>query len=481
MSDRTRAVLNAVLRNDLSAFIHKVFQTVAPGETYLDNWHMEAISHRLQLCVQGELTRLMISLPPRAGKSIAISVGFVAWVLGHDPSAKIICASYSKDLANKHSRDCRLVMQSAWYRELFPGTRLDPEKIAEDQFITTARGSRLATSIGATLTGLGGNYLIVDDPLKPEDAYSEAARARVGDWFTGTLMTRLDDKNKGVIIVVQQRLHEDDLIGNQLMKAAAVWDHLSLPAIAETDTKIPIGGGRANLRRRGDVLHPAREPLAKLEEMRASMGSAAFSAQYQQAPLPADGGYVRRSWFPPYEIHQRPIRFDRIVQSWDTASKASELSDYSVCITLAVVGHEIYVLHVFRKQLIFPDLKRAVRELAEVHRATEIVIEDKSSGIQLIQELRNEGLEQVRAHKPLGDKLMRLMAQTATIEAGYVFLPKDAPWVDAFLHELTIFPNGRYDDQVDAFSQALEWIKTHRVTGQGFLDFYAEEMRSKTG
>jgi predicted phage terminase large subunit-like protein len=475
MSDRT-ALLRAILRADLNAFAHRVFQTVAPNDPYLDNWHIEAITHRLERCRSGETTRLMISLPPRSGKSIITSVAFVAWLLGHNPSAKIVCASYSKDLASKHSRDCRTVLQSPWYREAFPGTRINPEKSAEDNFMTSKRGYRMATSIGATLTGLGGNYLIVDDPLKPEDAYSETARQRVNDWSTGTLLTRLNDKEKGVIIVVQQRLHEADLVGHHLAMNPEVWDYLKLPAIAEANETIPLGNGRLHHRRESDVLHPERESRARLDEMRAAMGSAAFSAQYQQSPLPADGGHIKRSWFSIYEAHQRPPRFDRIVQSWDTAAKATELSDYSVCVTCGVTGHHIYLLHVFRKQLNFPDLKRTVRELANAHHANEILIEDKSSGIQLIQELRNEGLEKIKPCNPLNNKFMRLMSQTPTIESGFVYLPKEAPWLDTFLHELMIFPNGKHDDQVDAFSQALEWIQTERVPGQGFLDWIALQM-----
>lgn len=479
MNDHDRTILRAVLRSDFNAFVHRAFQTVAPGEAFADGWHLEAIAHRLQLCVSGETTRLMISLPPRSGKSIAISVALAAWILGHQPAAQIICASYSKDLANKHSRDCRAVMQSAWYREIFPATRLDPEKITEDLFMTTARGFRLATSIGATLTGLGGNFLIVDDSLKPEDAYSETARTRVNEWFTNTLLTRLNDKEKGVIIVVQQRLHENDLIGNQLSKNADAWDYLSLPAIAEIEERVPLGNGRFHQRRAGEPLHPSRESVIKLEEMRAAMGSAAFAAQYQQTPMPADGGYVKRSWFQRYELHQRPAEFDRIVQSWDTASKNTELNDFSVCITCGVRRHEFYLLNVLRKRLTFPELKRTVREQADLHRAGEILIEDKSSGIQLIQELRDEGVSSVKPCSPLRDKVMRLVAQTPTVESGFVFLPKEAPWVDAFLDELTIFPNGRHDDQVDAFSQLLEWVKVERVAGQGFLDFIEADMRER--
>src|SRR5688572_14705584 len=229
------------LRNDLGTFIHRTFQTVAPGQRFLPNWHIEAIACHLMLCMSGRIKRLIISVPPRNLKSICTSVAFPAFLLGHDPTARIVCASYSQELAAKHARDCRTVLEARWYQTNFPNTRLDRRKMGEAEFDTTAKGYRLATSVGGTLTGRGGNYLIIDDPMKPSDAYSEVKRVQVHEWFDTTLLSRLDDKVNDVIILVMQRLHEDDLVGHILAKAGEHWVHLCLPAIATASEYIPVG------------------------------------------------------------------------------------------------------------------------------------------------------------------------------------------------------------------------------------------------
>src|SRR6266849_6246618 len=171
-----RLYLDLKLRFDLRTFIHRTFQTVAPGQTYHSNWHIKAMAHHLQLCASGRIKRLLITLPPRHLKSVCASVAFPAWVLGCDPSKRIICASYSADLASKHAQDCRAVMEAGWYRRIFPQTRIS-EKNAEMNFVTTRQGYRYSTSVGGTLTGRGGNILIIDDPLKPDDAFSETRRS----------------------------------------------------------------------------------------------------------------------------------------------------------------------------------------------------------------------------------------------------------------------------------------------------------------
>jgi predicted phage terminase large subunit-like protein len=154
-----------------------------------------------------------------------------------------------------------------------------------------------------------------------------------------------------------------------------------------------------------------------------------------------------------------PEHYDQVVQSWDTANKLSEFADYSVCTTWGLKDKRLYLLHVLRRKVNYPDLKRAVCEQANLHRATVILIEDKASGTQLVQELIDEGLQMVKAIKPEGDKIMRLNAQTATIENGFVYLPREASWLADYLHELTTFPASKYDDQADSTSQALAWIK----------------------
>ena len=326
--------------------------------------------------------------------------------------------------------------------------------------------------MGGVLTGRGGDYLILDDPLKPDEAVSDAQRRAVNDWYDNTLYSRLNDKARGVIIIVMQRLHEDDLVGHVL--AQEKWDVLSFPAIAERDESFLIHtpwGSRRHTRRVGDLLHPERESSETLARLRQTVGEYNFAGQYQQAPSPLGGGMVKQEWFKRHETSLVPDSYEQIIQSWDTANKPTDLSDFSVCLTIGIKGPLIMVLHVLRKRLNYPELKRAVREQAELHRATVVLIEDKASGTQLVQELVHEGCSFVQAVTPVGDKVMRLHAQTGPIENGFVSLPREAPWLAEYVHELTTFPRGKHDDQVDATSQALAWIQESRRTMIFSADF----------
>jgi hypothetical protein len=235
----SRALLRALQRRDLMTFIHRTFLAVAPGEPYQHNWHIEA-AYRLMECLEGRCRRLIITVPPRSLKSIVCSVALPAFALGLDPTQRIICCSYAQELAAKHARDCRAVIESPWYREVFPRTRIDPRKNTEGEFETTAKGFRLATSVGGTLTGRGGRLIILDDPMKPGDAYSELKSEAVHHWYETTLLSRLDSKAEDVIILVMQRLHVADLVGYILDKEPGRWTLLTLPAVAEADEAIPI-------------------------------------------------------------------------------------------------------------------------------------------------------------------------------------------------------------------------------------------------
>jgi predicted phage terminase large subunit-like protein len=390
-------------------------------------------------------------------KSICASVAFPAFVLGHDPTRRLICVSYSEVLAKKHANDFRAVMESQFYRRLFPSTRISKAKDTELEVMTTARGYRYTTSVGGTLTGRGGNLLIIDDPMKPQDAHSDLAREGLKQWYSNTLLPRLDNKADDAIVVVMQRLHVDDLVGHLLEQDG--WTELNLPAIAEAEESVPLGLGRVQLRRPGEILHPEREPASILEELKRSMGSADFAAQYQQQPVPPGGNLIKWSWFPLYG--EPPIREvgDKIIVSWDTAMSAGELSDYSACVILQVKGETAYILDVVRERLDYPDLRRKIIELhrrwRHVTRSYALLIEDKGSGMSLIQDLRGEGIRAI-AVKPTTDKVLRMNAHTARIEAGCVHLPRRAPWLEEFRRELMAFPATKYDDQVDALSQALD-------------------------
>ena len=410
-------------------------------------------------------------MPPRSLKSLLASIAFPAWCLGHDPSAQILCVSYAGELADKLARDYRLIMMSRWYQRIFP-TRLAPHRQAVQEFLTTRQGYRLATSNGGVLTGRGADIILIDDPLKPEEALSDTQRRAANEWFSHTLYSRLNDKRNGAIVIIMQRLHEDDLVGHVL--AQEPWEIVRFPAIAEEHEVHRIEtilGPQAFTRRRGEALHAAREPLDTLARIRHTIGEYNFAGQYQQCPAPLGGGLVKEQWFKRYGENDRPETFDRIVQSWDTANKATELSDFSVCTTWGIKGKNLYLLSVLRKRLEYPALKRAVREQQSLFDADVVLIEDKASGTQLIQELITEGFHRVTRYQPDCDKIMRLNAQTGLIENGFVYIPQKASWLAEYLHELTVFPKGKHDDQVDSTAQFLDWFK-RPFPGQGIFEYY---------
>ncbi len=449
-------LVRAVLRSDFYSFVSASFPIVSPSAPFAHNWHIEAMAFALTRVLEGEIKRLIITVPPRSLKSICASVAFPAFVLGHDPTRRIICVSYAEGLARKHANDCRALMRSTLYRRLFPNTRISQAKDTELEFATTLGGNRLSTSVGGTLTGRGGNFIVIDDPMKPQDAHSEAARESTKQWYSNTLLSRLDDKIKDTIVVVMQRLHLDDLVGHLLEQGG--WTHLNLPAIAESEHPILLGPGRFHLRRPGDLLHPEREPQVVLDEFKQSMGSLDFAAQYQQEPVAEGGNLIKWDWFSNYDKPPARQSGDRIIVSWDTALSAKELSSYSACVVVQVKGETAYVLDVVRERLEYPDLRRKVIELHGRWRHAcnryELVIENKGSGMSLIQDLRRDNIHAIKID-PDGDKVMRMNEQTARIEAGSVHLPSRAGWLDEFRRELLAFPAGRYSDQVDAFSQAL--------------------------
>jgi predicted phage terminase large subunit-like protein len=448
-----------ILQRDLVSFIERAFYELNPQTQLLMSRYIQVLAAKLEACRRGEIRRLIVNLPPRHLKSHCVSIAFSAWYLGHHPARHVICASYGQELADKFARDARTVMQSAWYRALFP-TRLWERQAVHD-FTTMDLGTRMATSVGGVLTGRGADLIIIDDPMKPADALSASGRASVNQWYDNTLLSRLNDKEKGCIIIVMQRLHQDDLVGHVLEQEH--WEVVSFPAIAEQDEthvfETPFGRNVFE-RQIGNVLHPERESRATLSQIRRQIGEYDFSSQYQQNPIPVGGAMVKTAWLRYYEPGLLPGRPSRIVLSLDTANKANELNDYSAFTTWAVFDKSFYLLHVLRERLNYPDLKRKAVELAKRFNPSTILIEDKASGTQLIQELRAE-IYGVQPYKvPAGmDKIMRLHAQTAVFENGFVYLPSSAPWLADYVLELTSFPGSKYDDQVDSTTQALDYMR----------------------
>ena len=446
-------LLHAILKSQLSLFIEKVFHTLSPGVPYHHNWHIDAIANALMRCYHLEEHRLVITQPPRSLKSICTSVAFVAWALGLNPSLSFICVSYSQDLALDLAHKFRVIVNSEWYRALFPNVQFIKE--TEAYCITTLGGGRLATSIGGTLTGRGADTIIIDDPLKAEDAHSEVTRKRVLTWYTDTLLSRFNDPINGVLILVMQRLHEEDLAG----AVATDWAHLDLPAEAIEDQIVPIGPNRFYHRKAGTLLHPERMSQAYLEDVKKEIGSLVYSAQYQQRPVPLEGNLVKQKWFKAYQ-KLPTTAYPRIVQSWDIAGTLE--GDYSVCTTWFIQQQSYYLIDVWRGRFQYPDLKRQVIQLTKQYEANTVLIEKAGLGLSLYDDLRcDASMIKPIGITPKGDKVDRLVSVTSMIEAGQVRVPNDTPWLGILLDELLAFPNGKYDDQVDSVSQFLEWVRKH--------------------
>lgn len=454
------AFLRELQRRVFLAFLDRAWLHICGGAMLMPNWHIDALAFRLGLVASGASKRLMINLPPRNGKSNIVSIAWVAWMLGQDPSRNFVCVSYSGELSAKLGRDCLSIMQSHWYRELFPRTVISNRRASYD-FETTAGGGRLSTSVGGTLTGRGGDIIILDDVIKPEDVHSLTVREAVNEWYRRTLVSRLNDKTTGAIICVMQRLHQYDLPG--MLLEGGSWNHFALPAVAEVDANIRLTRGRIHHRKRGDVLHPEREPLEVLNELKAAMGSAPYAAQYQQAPVPELGNLFKADWLKTWSPGFDPESHGEIIQSWDTAIKTADDNAFSVCVTALMRGKQVFLLDVWRGRLEYPDLKRKVIELAQLHRAQTLLIEDKASGQQLIQDLRaetNQGVPDPIAQTPDKDKFSRAQGTSSMVEAGQLLLPPEAHWLGEFKGEVLAFPSGKFDDQVDAFSQLLDWVRS---------------------
>jgi predicted phage terminase large subunit-like protein len=432
---------------------------VSPSYTW--TWdHLVHIRENLDLVAANEIKRLMIFCPPRHGKSELVTVRFPAWYLERHPDRRVIIGSYNQLLADRFSRKVRRIAAQR--------IALSPERKAVSDWETLAGGGLRAVGVGSGVTGQGGNLIIIDDPTKSrEEANSEAYRAKVWDWFTDDLYTRLEPG--AAMVLIMTRWHTDDLAGRILASpGASEWTVINLPALAEAGD--PLG------RSEGEALCPERYDEQQLATIREALGSS-FTALYQQRPAAQEGELFKREWWRYYDA---PPAFRRIVQSWDTSFKTSASNDYSCCTTWGETDTGFYLLDVWKRRVEFPELKRMVQALAETYKPHAVLVEDKASGQSLIQELQRDTSLPILPVKVDADKFARAAAVTPLIEAGRVHLPQGAPWLAEFLDSLATFPNGAHDDDVDSVSQALGWLSPRRLPHQGLFDMYRLEAEALT-
>lgn len=418
---------------------------------YKPSWHHILLAAELEKVEKGEIDRLIILMPPRHGKSELASIRFPAWYLGKNPDNNIITCSYNSTLAAKFGMKARNLVQSDIYHNIFGNIKIRDDSRAKQVWnLENHRGSYIAAGVGGGITGLGGNVLIIDDPIKNADeANSQTYRDRVWNWYTSTAYTRLE--NPGAIIIILTRWHEDDLAGRLLAaekKGGDIWKLLKLPAIAED---------KEDHRLEGEPLWQDKFNLTKLKRIKRVTGNRDFESLYQQNPSAQKGEILKRAWWKYYK--ETPKAYERIIQTWDTAFEKGKNNDYSVCQTWMETKEGFYLIDIWREKVEFPELKRQTIALYNKYKPSVVLIEQKASGHSLIQELKRETKIPIKEIKPDKDKITRVYAITPTIESGNVFLNENANWLHDFIDECSKFPNSKHDDQVDAMSQALNYLR----------------------
>ena len=460
-----REILDQIIKNDFTSFVHKVFHTLSPGAPYFPNWHIDLIGEYLAATERGEIKRLIINMPPRCLKSVCINVAWPAWILGHRPESRIISASYSQILSTKLSLDTRFILSTDWYKKIFKNTRISNKQNQKTKFMTTKYGFRFSTSVGGTATGEGADYLIVDDPQNPAHIHSENIRSKTINWFLETFSTRLNNRNDGRIILVMQRLHDNDLSGFLEREKSDEWTILKIPLIAQKNIKYSIANFNYEFKK-GESINSELFSSKVINSLKNEIGKSGFNAQYLQKPDISFGGIMKKSDIKFAEI--LPEKFDHIIQSWDTAIKISENSDYSVCSSWGVKDDIYYLISIFEEKLEYPKLKEKILALNEEFLPDIILIEDKASGQSLIQDLR-ELKHKIIPVKVSRDKVTRFASTLDLFFANRVLFSGNLPNEEKIIEQLTSFPNSKNDDMVDSISQFLNYIKSSRTIRKSYI------------
>lgn len=446
-------------RGGLAEFIRLAWPVLEPKEPLRWNWAMDAITQHLEAVTGGQIKKLLINVPPGFSKSLQTCVFWPAWEWGpkKQPELRIIGSSYSEDYATRDSRRMRDLVSSRWYRERW-GDQVYLVKEGEKSFENSRRGWRKGLPY-RRLTGGRGHRVIIDDPHSTESAESEADRKRAVRIFRESLPTRLVDPKESAIVVIMQRLHDGDVSG-EILKHDLGYEHLMIPMRQELEhphRSVSAIGWEDPRKVEGELAFPERFSLEVTDGLERDMGSYATAGQHQQRPSPRGGNLVKFVWLRNRfrQPTENPIR---VIQSWDTAGKAKQRNAPAACGTFAEFKDHVELWHVRVERLEFPELLLAIRDLAARFGPSEILIEDKSSGEAAIQQLRRDTDLPITAFDPgTLDKETRMMVETPYVENGNLWLPVDAPWVDAYIEEFTTFPASKFKDQTDMTSQFLRW------------------------
>ena len=455
------------LEDSLLDYTKWKFETVK-RQPFLENWHHVVISTELEKVFLGLTQFLLITIPPRYTKTEIAVKSFIEWCMAKVPRSKFLHLSYSDDLAMDNSSEIKETITSEEYQEFWP-LQLKGDAKSKKKWYTKERGGMYATSTGGQITGFGAGgvgddfegAIIIDDPLKPEDARSDVIRTHINNRFNNTIKSRMNNPKKTPIIVIMQRLHEEDLAGF-LIDGGSEFDfvHLNLPAINED------GPNQYDPRQPGEALWPTKHSSAQLNRMK-EKSRETYAQQYQQRPTPAEGHILKKEWIRYHNFDFPQGKRTLKTMSIDATFKGGKKNDFVSIQMWARNGSNHYLIDQTHKQMTFTETLHAIKDMLGRHPdCLKVLIEDKANGSAIIDTLQNSVMG-VIAITPKESKEARFQSIASLWEAGNVYLPKSAPWVDDFIKEAMFFPNAKYDDQVDAMTQ---YLNEHTNDGALFLE-----------
>ena len=482
MNTPLEALDKALAERHLAEFIKQHWIFIDPHD-YVHGWHLDAICEHMEAVFAGEILRLMINIPPRHMKSLGISVSYPAWVWTKKPETQFITFSYASTLTIRDGVKCRRIIDSPLYQSRWGHKyHLTGDQNTKIRFDNDKGGYRINTSIDGVGTGEGGDVIIIDDANNVAEAESEITRVGTNIWFDETLQSRFNDPKTGALVSIQQRTHYDDLSGHIMDKYGKDYVGLILPAEYEVESKRKMAlrtfhGWRGDPRtEEGELLWPERFGKKEIDKLKIALGPYAAAGQLQQRPSPREGGLIPLTKFQRYSVMPAIETWKRLSLVFDTAQKEKELNDYSVCQAWVETSRGLFLLFIWRKKCRYPELRRNAKSLCEEWKPHEVLIEDKSSGSSLIQDLQEYKKFPIIGIDPKNiDKTMRMETEATAIEAGLVWIPETAGgeinlehsvkqclWLTDFEEECAQFPMGQHDDQIDPMSMYLKRVRERR-------------------
>jgi predicted phage terminase large subunit-like protein len=461
----------------LCSFVKQAWHVTEPSTPYIHNWHIDAICEHLQAVSNNQISNLLINMPPRAMKSLCVSVFWPMWEWIEKPYTRWMFSSYALSLAIRDSIKCRRLIESDWYKgnwgHIF---QLAKDQNLKSRFENDKSGYRLAVSVGSAATGEGGDRIVCDDPHNVNDAESEIIRQGTLDWWDQTMSSRLNNPKTGARVIVMQRVHQADLSGHILDQGNYV--HLKLPAEFEPETKCFTSIGWSDPRKEeGELLWPERLPKTSLNSLKKMLGSVGFAGQYQQRPMPAEGGQFQKRWFRYFTTKLKyyelilPDEIKRILISdcWhfitvDLAISQKQTADYTViCVWAVTPENDLLLVDRLRERLDNPEQQKQISLIYRKHMPNFIKVENVAYQLALIQQLRKQGFP-VTEFKPVKDKVSRASTASVYYESGKVYHPLNEIWLPEWEEELMLFPNAQHDDQVDNCSMACDTIAGSEIS-----------------